>query len=221
MQSFIELVQSGKFLTAILQTLYYVSIAMGIGGLLGLLVGVLLTVTRKGGLLEARGVYVVLNFLVNFFRPIPFVILIAALQPVTRAVMGIGVGDKALIFTLSFAVTFGVARLVEQNLLTVPPGTLEAARAMGAGPLRQIVTVLIPEGLGPVVLGYTFAFIAVVDMTAMAGVIGGGGLGNLALQYGYRQFNPFVTWAAVLTIILIVQLVQLLGNLLARKLLRR
>ena len=221
MDKLIELLQSGMFLEATLQTLQYVVIAMGVGGVLGLLIGVLLTVTRQGGILQNKPTYWVLNFLVNFFRPIPFVILIAAIQPLARAVMGTGIGSPALIFVLSFAATFGIARLVEQNLLTVPPGVIEASRAMGAGPIRTILTVLIPEGLGPVVLGYTFAFIAVVDMTAMAGVIGGGGLGNLALQYGYRQFNPWVTWAAVLIIIAIVQIVQLLGNLLARKLLRR
>ncbi|TDP89470.1 D-methionine transport system permease protein [Leucobacter luti] len=221
MDRLLDLLESGKFLEATLQTLLYVVVAMGVGGVLGLLVGVSLTVTRRGGLLQNRAVFVVLNFLVNFFRPIPFVILIAALTPVARFVVGTGIGDRALMFVLVFAATFGIARLVEQNLLTVSPGVIEASRAMGAGPLRTIFAVLIPEGLGPLVLGYTFAFIAVVDMTAMAGVVGGGGLGNLALQYGYRQFNPWVTWSAVLIIIVIVQLVQLLGNVIARKLLRR
>lgn len=221
MDRLLELFANGKFLEATIQTLVYVVVAMGVGGTLGLVIGVLLTVTRQGGILAQRTVFWILNFLVNFFRPIPFVILIAVLQPVSRAVVGTGIGDRALMFVLSFAVTFGVARLVEQNLLTVPPGVIEAARAMGASPFRIIRTVLIPEGLGPLVLGYTFAFIAVVDMTAMAGVIGGGGLGNMALQYGYRQFNPWVTWAAVIIIILLVQLVQLLGNVIARRQLRR
>ncbi|KKI16803.1 MULTISPECIES: methionine ABC transporter permease [unclassified Leucobacter] len=221
MDGLIRLIQDGSFLLATFQTLTYVLVAMTVGGVFGLLLGVILTVTRAGGLLESRPVFVVLNFLVNFFRPIPFVLLIFALQPLARIVVGTGIGDPALMFVLAFAATFGIARLVEQNLLTVPPGAIEAARAMGAGPLRTIITVLIPEGLGPVVLGYTFAFIAVVDMTAMAGIIGSGGLGNLAMQYGYRQFNPWVTWSAVLIIILIVQLVQLLGNGIARKLLRR
>lgn len=221
MEQLIDLFTNGKFLQATAETLTYVVIAMGIGGVAGLVFGVLLTTTRQGGILQNRPTYWTLNFLVNFFRPIPFVLLIFALQPVARAVVGTGIGSPALIFTLSFAASFGIARLVEQNLLTVSPGVIEAARAMGAGPIRTILTVLIPEGLGPVVLGYTFAFIAVVDMTAMAGIIGGGGLGNLAMQYGYRQFNPWVTWSAVLIIILIVQLVQLLGNGIARKLLRR
>lgn len=211
----------GKFLEATLQTLQYVSVAMLAGGLLGLFLGILLAVTRKGGVLQNRLLYGLLNFLVNFFRPIPFIILIAVLQPLARVFVGTGIGAPALIFTLIFACAFGIGRLVEQSVLTVPPGTIEAARAMGSSPVRIICTVIIPEALGPLVLGYTFAIIAVVDMTAMAGLIGGGGLGNFALQYGYRQFNPWVTWAAVLIVIALVQLVQLGGNLLARRLLRR
>ena len=210
-----------KLADAVFETLLYVTIAMVIGGIIGLVVGVLLTTTRQGGLLENKPTYWVLNLVVNFFRPIPFVILIGALQPLARLVTGKGVGAPAIIFTLVFAASFGIARLVEQNLLTVPPGQIEAARAMGASPIRIIGTVLIPEGLGPLVLGYTFAFIAVVDMSAMAGVIGAGGLGNFALQYGWRQFNPWVTWSAVLIIVVIVQLVQLFGNTIARRLLRR
>lgn len=210
-----------KLADAVFDTLVYVTIAMVLGGLIGLAIGVLLTTTRQGGVLQHRATYWVLNLLVNFFRPIPFVILIGALQPLARLVTGKGIGGPAIVFTLVFAASFGIARLVEQNLLTVPPGQIEAARAMGASPLRIIGTVLIPEGLGPLVLGYTFAFIAVVDMSAMAGVIGAGGLGNFALQYGWRQSNPWVTWSAVLIIVIIVQLVQLLGNAISRRLLRR
>lgn len=210
-----------KIADATIETLVYVSITIVLGGIFGLIIGVLLTTTRAGGVLRNGPTYAVLNVLVNFFRPIPFVILIFALQPLARLVTGKGIGGPAVIFSLVFAASFGIARLVEQNLLTVPPGQIEAARAMGASPLRIIFTVLIPEGLGPLVLGYTFAFIAVVDMSAMAGVIGGGGLGNFALQYGYRQSNPWVTWAAVLIIIVIVQLAQLLGNTVSRRLLRR
>lgn len=221
MDRLLVLFSSGKVLEATVQTLVYVGFAMTIGGLIGLILGVALTVTRQGGIAPNRPTSLILNFVVNFFRPIPFIILIAAVQPLARIVVGTGLGDRALIFALVFAAAFGISRLVEQNLLTVPIGVIEAARAMGAGPFRIVLTVLIPEGLGPLVLGYTFAIIAVVDMTAMAGVIGSGGLGNFALQYGYRQMNPWVTWAAVFIIIALVQLVQLGGNLIARRLLRR
>lgn len=210
-----------KLLDATLETLLYVSIAMALGGLFGMIIGVILTTTRQGGILQNKPVYVTLNFIVNFFRPIPFIILAFALMPVARLVVGTGIGSPAIIFVLVIAASFGISRLVEQNLLTVPEGQIEAARSMGASPIRIIATVLIPEGLGPVILGYTFAFIAIVDMTAMAGAIGAGGLGNFAMQYGFRQFNPWVTWSSVFILIILVQLVQLLGNTIARKLLRR
>ena len=101
------------------------------------------------------------------------------------------------------------------------PGVIEAARSVGASRFRIVRTVLLPEALGPLILGYTFVFVAIIDMSAVAGYIGAGGLGTFAIQYGYRQFEPVVTWAAVLVIIVIVQLVQLLGNVLARRVLRR
>lgn len=210
-----------KILSATGETLTFLAVAMVIGGIAGLFMGVTLVVTRAGGLLANRPVYVFLNLIVNFFRPIPFVILIVALQPLARVVVGTGIENKAFMFFLSFAAAFGIARLVEQNLLTVDPGVIEAARAMGAHPVRIMLTVLLPEGLGPLILGYTFAFIAVVDMSAIASVIGGGGLGTFALVDGFRQFKPELTWTAVILMVLIVQLAQLVGNLLSRKILRR
>ncbi len=209
------------FLEAALETLYIVALTVGIGGAGGLLLGVLLYTTRAGGITPNRVVHVGLNLVVNFFRPIPFVIFIAAAQPLARLVVGIGIGNRAIIFALSLAATFGISRIVEQNLVSVDPGVIEASRAMGAGRLRTILTVLLPEALGPLILGYTFVLVAIVDMTAIAGVVGGGGLGAFALTYGYRQFDPVVTWAAVLVIIAFVQLLQFGGNRLARKAMRR
>lgn len=203
------------------ETLYIVGLALFFGGIAGLVLGLGLYTSRSGSILQNRAVFGVLNVLVNTFRPIPFIIFLAAAQPLARAVVGTGIGNNAIVFTLSLATMFGVSRIVEQNLLTVDPGMIEAARSIGAGPLRIIFTILIPEALGPLILGYTFVFVALVDMSAVAGYIGGGGLGNFAIQYGYRLYNPAVTWAAVLVIIVLVQLVQWLGNSLARKILRR
>ncbi|KFF60853.1 methionine ABC transporter ATP-binding protein [Cryobacterium sp. MLB-32] len=203
------------------ETLYIVGLTLFFGGLGGLLIGLGLYLTRSGSILENRAVFFVLNLLVNFIRPIPFIIFLAAAQPVARAVTGSGIGNNAIIFTIALAASFAMARIVEQNLLTVTPGVIDAARSVGAGPIRIIFTVLLPEALGPLILGFTFIFVALVDMSAVAGYVGGGGLGNFALLYGYRQFNPVVTWAAVLLIIVLVQLVQFLGNWLARKALRR
>ena len=207
--------------TAVGETLWIVGLSLLFGGIGGLLIGLGLYTTRSGALLANRAVFGVLNVLVNIFRPIPFIIFLAAAQPLARSVTGSGIGNNAIIFTLSLAAAFGISRIVEQNLLTVQPGVIEAARSVGAGRRRIIATILIPEALGPLILGYTYIFVALVDMSAVAGYVGGGGLGNFAIQYGYRQFNPVVTWAAVAVIILLVQLVQFLGNQTARKVLRR
>jgi len=207
--------------TATWETAYIVAITVAIGGFLGLALGLALYATRQGGLFANRLAFAVLNFVVNFFRPIPFVIFIAAVQPLARIVMGIGIGNKAIIFAMTLAAMFGISRIVEQNLVTVDPGVVEAARSMGASRLRILTTVVVPEALGPLILGYTFAFVAIVDMSAIAGVIGAGGLGAFSQQYGYRQFDTVVTWTVVLIIVAFVQVGQLLGNTLARKVLRR
>jgi D-methionine transport system permease protein len=185
-----------------IETLTMVLLTLLFGGLGGLVMGLGLYLTRGGSLLANRPVFAVLNVVVNTFRPIPFIIFLVAAQPLARVVTGRGIGQAAIIFTLSLAASFAISRIVEQNLLTVQPG-------------------VIPEALGPLILGYTFVFVGIVDMTAVAGAIGAGGLGDFAIVYGYRQFEPVVTWAAVLIIIVLVQVVQLIGNRLARAALRR
>jgi len=201
--------------------LWLVAASLVIGGIAGLVLGTALFVTRRGGVLQQPVVYWVLNLLVNTFRPIPFIIFLAALQPLARYVIGIGIGNAAAIFAISIAATFGLARIVEQNLVTIDPGVVEAARSTGAGPWRIILTVILPEGLGPLVLGYTFATIAIIDMSAVAGMIGGTGLGNYAIAYGHRQNDPVVIVSALVVIIIVTQLVQAIGNGLARRILRR
>lgn len=203
------------------QTLLMVTMTMAVGGLFGFLVGVALFTSRPGGILANKMLHNVLNVAVNFVRPIPFIILLTFVAPLTLATVGTTIGTAAVIFPMSIAATFAIARIVEQNLVTVDPGVIEAARAMGAGPFRIIATVLIPEALGPLILGYTFIFIGVVDMSAMAGYIGGGGLGAFAIQYGYQRFMYEVTLVAVVLIVILVQAVQYLGNHLARTALRR
>ncbi|WP_099297891.1 methionine ABC transporter permease [Corynebacterium dentalis] len=211
----------GFFQDAIWDTLYMVSVTLLLSGILGLLLGLLLYTTRSGGILENRPVYFLLNFLVNFFRPIPFIILLTAIGPLTDVLVGTRIGTEAAIVGMVVAATFGAARIVEQNLVSIDPGVVEAAKSMGASPLKIITSVIIPEALGPLILGFTFVFIAIVDMSAMAGYIGAGGLGDFAIVYGYRSFNDQVTWITVLVIIVIVQIAQLLGNWAARKIMRR
>jgi D-methionine transport system permease protein len=158
---------------------------------------------------------------VNFVRPIPFIIFIVAIGPLTLNVVGTTIGTRAAIFALVIAATFGISRIVEQNLVSIEPGVVEAPQAMGASPFRIITRALLSEALGPLILGYTFVFISVVDMTAVAGSVGGGGLGNFAIVYGYQRFNWWVTWIAVFTIIVLVQAAQFFGNWLSNKALRR
>ena len=210
-----------KLEEAIVDTLYMVVSTLIIAGIIGLGLGVLLYTTRSRGILSNKGMYSLLNVVVNLIRPIPFIILLAALGPVTRGVVGTTIGTNAAMFVMIVAASFGIARIVEQNLVSIDPGVIEAARAMGASPWQIIRTVIIPEALGPLVLGYTFAFIAVVDMSAMAGYVGGGGLGNFAITYGYQAFDWNVTWVATAVIIVIVQVAQLFGNWLSKKIMRR
>ncbi|UWF76939.1 MULTISPECIES: methionine ABC transporter permease [Microbacterium] len=210
-----------EFWAAAVETLYMTVYALLLSGVLGTIIGIGLYVTRPGGIMPNRVLNAVIGMLVNFFRPIPFVIFLAVLQPVTRAVIGTGIGINAGAFAIGVAASFAIGRIVEQHLVSVSPGVIEAARAMGAGPWRILFTVAIPESLGPLVLGYTFIVVALIDMTAMAGMIGGGGLGAFAQIYGFRRFEPVVMWAAIILIVVFVHLVQSLGTRLARAIMRR
>ena len=206
-------------------TLYMVSRTLVFAGLLGLVIGLLLYCLRPKGILGgsplSNGLHFLLNIIINTVRPIPFIILLVAVWPLTEAVVGKTIGPNAAVFVMTIGATFAVARIVEQNLMSVDPGVIEAARAMGAKPWQIIRKVILPEALGPLVLGYTFLLIGIVDMSAMAGAIGSGGLGQFAIQYGYQQFNTELTWVAVAIIIVLVQIVQFFGNWLARKIMRR
>lgn len=211
-----------EFWKAAGETLYMTAFALVMAGVLGTIIGMGLYVTRPGGLLPNRVISGMLNLFVNFFRPIPFVIFIAAVgMPLSRLFVGTGIGINAGAFGIGLAASFAIGRIVEQHLVSVSPGVIEAARAMGAGPWRILLTVAIPESLGPLILGYTFIVVALIDMTAMAGLIGGGGLGAFAQVYGFRQFEPVVMWAAIVLIVVFVHLVQLLGTKLARVIMRR
>lgn len=208
-------------ITSIGQTLEMVLATLVIGGFLGLVLGILLYGTRPGNLFENTAVYRILSFIVNIIRPIPFIIFLAAMQPLTIKVVGTSIGTTAAIFPMIIMCTVATSRLVEQNLLPVDPGVIEAARAMGASKFTIIRTVLIPEALSPLILAYAFLFVSLLDMSAMAGYIGGGGLGNFAIAYGYQKFDPTVTWTAVIIMIVLVQAVQALANAIVKHRQRR
>nr|WP_144763844.1 ABC transporter permease subunit [Curtobacterium sp. 9128] len=196
-------------------------ISLVVAGLIGLALGLALYATRPGNLLGNRAVHTVLNVVVNIVRPIPFVIFLAAIAPLSRVAVQTTIGVPAVTFAISLAASFAVARIVEQNLLAIDPGVVEAARASGAHPVSILLTVLIPEGLGPLILGYTFIFVGIVDMTAQGALIGGGGLGEYAITWGSQRYNWWIVYVAVAAIVVIVQLGQFVGNRLARATLRR
>lgn len=202
---------------SVAQTLQMVSVTMLIGAVVGTLIGILLYATRPGNLLEHRVVFAAVNLVINVVRPIPFIIFISLVQPLSLALTGRSVGTQAAIFPMTLMASVVVGRIVEQNLVGIDTGLVEAARAMGASRARVLFDVVVRESIGPLVLGYTFVFIGVVDMSAVAGYIGGGGLGDLAITYGYQQFNYAVTLLAVVVIIAIVQLAQVIGNRLAHR----
>ena len=203
------------------QTVIMVVITLFAGGIGGLIIGTALYATRPGNLAANKIIFNILNVVVNIVRPIPFIIFITAIGPLTLAAVGTTIGVRAAVFPMSLMASVAIGRIVEQNLVAVDPGVVEAARSMGASRLRILFSVVIPEALAPLILGYTFMFIGIVDMSAMAGYIGGGGLGDFAITYGYQQFNWGVTWVTVLIMIVIVQGAQLLGNSLAKRVLHR
>lgn len=210
-----------EFVDGFVTTLWLAGGGLLIGGFIGLVIGTALYITRSRGIVPSRPVSLVLNLLVNFMRPIPFVLLAIALQPVSRWFGISGISNWHALVAIVFASTFGIARIVEQNLVSVDPGVLEAARAMGASRWKVITTVLLPEALGPLILGFTFALVAIVDMTAIVGIVGADSLGKVALTYGLKQFDWTVVAVAILLVIVIVQIGQFTGNALARKVMRR
>ena len=203
------------------ETLFMVATTLVFGSIFGIMLGLLLYVTRENNILENKFVFQVLNFLINLIRPVPFIIFLVAISPVTRSVVGTTIGTTAAIFPMTIVACFSIARIVENNLVSIDQGVIEAAQAMGASPSRIIFTVLIPEALGPLVLGLTFMSISLIDFSAVAGTVGGGGLGHIAMTYGYQRFDTSVMVVTVVILILMVQLAQWLGNTISKKIMRR
>jgi D-methionine transport system permease protein len=198
--------------TPTLETLYMVLFSTFFATLLGFPLGIALVVTEKGGLLENEPLYGVLNGIVNVCRSFPFIILMIVLFPLSRLIVGTTIGTTASIVPLSIGAAPFVGRVVESSLKEVDKGLIEAAVAMGTSPKDIVLKVMIPEALPGLVLGETLTIINIVGYSAMAGAIGGGGLGDLAIRYGFHRFQTDVLIAAVVVIILFVQIVQAAGN---------
>ena len=203
------------------ETIYMVVVSMIIASAVGVPLGVLLHTTARGQILENLVVNQTVGSIVNAVRSIPFIILMVAIIPLTRLLVGSAIGTTAAIVPLVIASIPFIGRQVETSLKEVPAGLVEAAQAMGATPAQIITKVLLPEAMPGIVSQLTTVIITLVGESAMAGAIGGGGLGDLAIRYGYQRFRPEVMLATVVVLIVLVQLVQFAGNTLAKRLDKR
>jgi D-methionine transport system permease protein len=213
-------VTGDQFLTAMQDTLIMVALSLGFGSLLGLPLGIILVVCRPGGIQPHRLVHQLLNPIVNIIRSLPFIILLITILPLTRLLVNTTIGTAGAIVPLVIFIAPYISRLVESALLEVDEGILESANAMGATTLQTIWYFMIPEAASSLVLALTTATIGLLGATAMAGTVGGGGIGDLAITYGYQRFDAFATISTALVLIVIVQLLQTLGTRLSRRIRR-
>lgn len=206
---------------SLIETLVMVGISALVGLAVGLPLGIVLVVTDRGGILQNWATNRLLGAVINATRSTPFIILMVAVIPLTRALVGTSIGTAAAVVPLSLASIPFLARLAETALREVDRGLIEAAEAMGATPFQIISKVLLPEALPGLVAGFTVTFVSLIGYSAMAGAIGGGGLGDLGIRYGYQRFDAFVMGAVIVVLIILVQAVQSLGDLAVRRLSKR
>ena len=209
------------FATSLWETVIIVGASGILGALVGIPLGVFLRLTDKGGILQNAPANTVVGGIVNAVRSTPFIILLVAIIPFTRFITGTSIGTWAAVVPLTLAATPFIARLVETALREVDGGLVEAAQSMGATTWQIVWKVLLPEALPGIVAGLTIAFVSLTGYSAMAGAVGGGGLGDLGIRYGYQRFLPDVMLAVVVILIVFVQLIQSLGDWAVRKLSHR
>jgi D-methionine transport system permease protein len=207
--------------TATLETLYMVTVSAILAAIGGLLLGLLLVITGPRGFLPNPAVHQVLGAFINAGRSLPFIILLVAIIPLTRLIVGTTIGSTAALVPLVISGIPFFARVAETSLLEVDRGLVEAAESMGCTPWEIIRKVLIPESLPSLALGLTLMVISLIGYSAMAGVVGGGGLGDLAIRYGYQRFNTQVMIVTVILLIVLVQIVQWIGDTIAQRLRKR
>ncbi len=210
-------ISSARMLLAANQTIYMLCSSLLFGALIGIPLGILLVLTRKNGILDNKALYFILNNVINIVRSVPFIILLVVIMPLTKAIVSTTIGTKAALVPLVFYIAPYLARLVESSLLEVDSGIIEAAEAMGASIFQVIWHFLLPEALGSLILALTTGTIGLLGVTAMAGSIGGGGVGDLALTYGYQQFNTPLMIVTVIVLIIFVQCIQSIGTHLSKK----
>ena len=211
------LIENNTILKGIFETIYMTLIATTIAYILGLPLGVLLNVTDSKGLNPNKVVNKTLGLIVNFFRSIPFIILMVAFLPVAKILVGTSYGNKAMIVMLIIASTPYIARMVESSLKEIDYGVIEASKAMGASDFEIIWKVMLVEARPSLISGATISAITILGYTAMASVIGGTGLGQIAIIYGHQRSNSDVTWICVVLMVVIVVMIQEIGNLIVKK----
>jgi D-methionine transport system permease protein len=202
---------------ATVDTLYMVAAAAFLGTLIGLPLGVFLATSGKGEIFAAPAANRVISLIVNATRSTPFIILVVAIIPLTRLLAGTSIGTSAAIVPLTVAAAPFIARIVESAIREVDRGLIEASLAMGATPLQIVRKVLLPEALPGLILGLAFTLVSLISYSAMVGAVGGGGLGDLGIRYGYQRFMPEVMAVVVVLLIILVQGVQTIGDQLARR----
>lgn len=216
MFDFNSLLTTDLFLTSLYQTFLMVGISLFFGAILGTIFAVILVITKPKGIAENRIIYVILNSFINIVRSIPSLILLVSVLPLSYFIIGTSYGTTAAVLPLIFFVSPYIARLVENSLLEVNTGIIEAANAMGATTWQVIWHFLLPEAKSSLVLSYTTATIGLIGATAVAGTIGAGGIGDLALNYGYYRFDHIAMITTIITLIIIVQIIQTIGNRLSK-----
>lgn len=202
---------------SISETLYMVSIALIIGAIVAFIISIILIFTRKGGLYQNTIVYNVINIVINVIRSTPFVVLLIAVMPLTKALIGTRIGPTAAIVPLTIYIVPFLSRLMENSLLDTGKGILEAAQSMGATSWQIIFYFILPESKGSLILSLTTGIVGLIGASAMAGYIGGGGIGSLVLNYGYNRFNFELMYSLVILLIIVTQVVQSLGNSFAER----
>lgn len=209
-------VSMDQFVTALQETLNMVFFSMIFGTIWGFVQGIALVATRPDGILPNKAIYTALNPIVNALRSLPFIILMIAVYPLTKFITGTTIGTWAAIVPLTIYVGPYIGRLVESSLLEVNSGIVESAQAMGATPLQIVFKFVIPEARSSLILNLTTALISLIGATAMAGAVGAGGIGDLAISYGYQRFDTSVVLLTVVVLLILVQLVQMIGERLAK-----
>ncbi len=208
---------SKLLLTATWETLYMVAVSGLVGFALGIPLGVILHTTKKGGLLENTSLNKILGAIVNIGRSVPFLVLMVAIIPVTKMLVGTFIGTTAAIVPLTIGAVPFVARLIEGALLEVPTGLVEAAQSMGATPMQIIRKVLLPEAMPTIINTVTITLVTLVSYSAMAGTVGGGGLGDVAIRYGFHRYDVVIMGVTVVMLIVLVQIIQSIGDAIVRR----